>query len=82
MPSKRRDEWDLAPEKKGAAGEPITQNKYPRVLRGRALQQLEVPRKFLASQPSRSPSGTPAIALPSDLAVVRAALKARKLKLG
>lgn len=61
--------------------EPSKQNAFPRVLEGQPLQQLALPRKFLsASSEKHSLAGKPVKA--SNLADVRAKLKAGKLKLG
>lgn len=61
-------------------GTPITQNAYPLVLGGRQMKQLELPREFLTMPRKQRQAGT--VVTPSNLAQVRATLKARKQNLG
>jgi hypothetical protein len=80
MSSKRRDTLDLAINLESPK-EPSKQNAFPRVLDGQPLQQLKLPRKLLSALPEKHSSASKTVKA-SNLAEVRAKLKAGKLKLG
>jgi hypothetical protein len=78
MSNKRRFAFATTLPPGGRAGE----NLYPSVLGGQRLQQLELPKEILAAVTQNRLSAAATVIAPSNLAEVRAKLKARKPKLG
>ena len=85
MKSKRRDTMNFAttlgsPRKRTVSHS--GQNAFPLVLGGRPIQQIPLPSQFLVLRPENRQVGSLTVVKPSNLAEVRAKLKARKQKLG
>ena len=70
------------PAKPDKAGTNTGENLFPRVLRGRPLQQLALPQQFLNAAIQNRVADSADKVVPSNLAEVKAKLKARKQKLG